>query len=129
MTEVAEKARQLGAAIIESEEFKAFKAAEAAQEADAEALSLLEHYSSVRKELAEKVRQGADEETMASLRDTLEEEYRKVSENVLIAAYIEAQKNFQALIDSMNSILAFYMTGKDPHGGCSHDCQSCSGCH
>lgn len=129
MAEIFEKARELGQAIIESEEFKALKAAEQAQENDEEALALLKEYSDVRSKLAEEIRKGdVSEERTAEIREELEEAYERMTTNDIITAYINAQRTFQAVIDQMNSILSFHITGQMP-GGCSGSCSSCSGCH
>ena len=45
MADIYEKAKELGEAIIESEEYKTLKTAEREQEEDAEALRLLQEYS------------------------------------------------------------------------------------
>ncbi len=130
MAEIFEKARELGEAIIESKEYQELKKAEAEQENDAEAMKLLQDYSILRSKLAEEIQKGdVSEERMNSIRAELEEAYEKVTENDHITAYINAQRMFQAIIDQMNSIISFHITGKMP-GGCSGSCESCGGgCH
>ena len=129
MAEIFEKARELGQAIVESEEYKALKKAEQEQEQDSEALQLLQDYSAVRTKLAEEINKGdVGEERMAQIREELESAYEKMTTNDHITAYINAQRTFQAIIDQMNSIISFHITGKIP-GGCSGSCSSCGGCH
>ncbi len=129
MAEIFEKARELGEAIIESEEYKELKKAELEQENDEEAMALLKEYSELRTALAQEIQKGdVTEEEMASIRERLEEAYEKVTTNDHITAYINAQRTFQAIIDQMNNILSFHITGKMP-GGCSGNCSSCGGCH
>ena len=66
---------------------------------------------------------------MNEVRAELEAAYEKVTENDHITAYINAQRMFQAIIDQMNNIISFHITGKMP-GGCSGSCESCGGnCH
>ena len=65
---------------------------------------------------------------MAQIRQDLEDAYEKVTENDHIVAYINAQRLFQSIIDQMNNIISFHITGKMP-GGCSGSCDSCGGCH
>ena len=127
MAEIFEKARELGEAIIESEEYKELKKAELEQEEDAEAMALLKEYSELRTSLAQEIQKGdVSEEEMASIRERLEEAYEKVTTNDHITAYINAQRTFQAIIDQMNNIISFHITGKIP-GGCSGNCSSCGG--
>ena len=129
MAEIFEKARELGEAIIESKEYKELKAAELAQENDEEAMALLKEYSEVRSRLAEEIQKGdVSEERIAEIREELEEAYQKMTTNDLITAYINAQRTFQAVIDQMNNILSFHITGQIP-GGCSGNCSSCNECH
>ena len=129
MAEIFEKARELGVAIMESEEFKKLKQAEQDQENDAEALQLLADYSTLRSKLADDINKGEiGEERMAQIREELEEAYQKMTTNDHITAYINAQRTFQAIIDQMNSIISYHITGQLP-GGCSGSCSSCSGCH
>ncbi len=129
MAEIFEKARELGEAIIESAEYKELKKAELEQEEDAEAMALLKEYSELRTSLAQEIQKGdVSEEEMASIRERLEEAYEKVTTNDHITAYINAQRTFQAIIDQMNNIISFHITGKMP-GSCSGDCSSCGSCH
>lgn len=129
MAEIFEKARELGEAIVESEEYKALKKAEAEQENDPEAMKLLEEYSILRSKLAEEIKKGdVSEEEMNSIRSQLEDAYEKVTANENITAYMNAQRLFQAVMDQMNNIISFHITGKLP-GGCSGSCESCGGCH
>ena len=130
MAEIFEKARELGQAIIESKEYKELKACEQAQENDEVALTLLKEYSEVRSNLASEIQKGdVSEERIAEIREELEEAYSKMTTNDTITAYINAQRTFQSIIDQMNSIISFHITGKMP-GGCSGNCSSCGGdCH
>lgn len=130
MAEIFEKARELGEAILESKEYKELKAAELAQEESEEALSLIKDYNEVRTRLGQEIQKGdVSEERIAEIREELEEAYGKMTTNDLITNYINAQRTFQAVIDQMNNILAFHITGKMP-GGCSGSCSTCGGgCH
>lgn len=129
MAEIFEKARELGEAIIESKEFKELKEAEQNQENDPVALELLKNYSDVRSKLAAEIQKGdVGEERMAAIREELEQAYEEMTTNDNITAYINAQRTFQAIIDQMNNIISFHITGKMP-GGCSGSCSTCGGCH
>lgn len=130
MAEIFEKARELGEAIIESKEYKELKEAELRQEQDEDALRLLKEYSDVRSRLAAEIQKGdVDDSRIAQIREELEEAYEKMTTNDSITAYINAQRTFQAIIEQMNNILSFHITGKMP-GGCSGNCSSCGGdCH
>lgn len=130
MAEIFEKAKELGEAIIESAEYKELRRAEMEQENDEEALGLLKEYNEVRSALAAEIQKGdVSEERIASIREELETAYEKMTTNDRITAYINAQRTFQAVIEQMNNIISFHITGKMP-GGCSGSCSSCGGgCH
>ena len=129
MAEIFEKARELGEAIIESKEFKELKEAEQYQENDPVALELLKKYSDGRTKLASEILKGdVGEERMNAIREELEQAYEEMTTNDNITAYINAQRTFQAIIDQMNNIISFHITGKMP-GGCSRSCSTCGGCH
>lgn len=129
MSEILAKARELGQAIVDSEEFKTLKALEEKQESDEEAMAALLEYNNVRKKLAEEINASeVSDERMAQIREELEKSYEKVMSNSLISEYYEAQRKFEAIVSQMNSILTYYMTGELSGGGCSGNCSGCSSC-
>lgn len=126
--EILTKAKELGEAIVGSEEFKALKEAEEKQENNPEAMELLLEYNRIRKALAEEIGSGdVNDERMAEIRAQLEESHEKVMSNEIIAAYYEAQQKFEAIANQMNAILTYYMTG-EISAGCSGNCAGCSSC-
>ena len=128
--EIFDKARELGEAIVTSNEYKTLKLAEAKQEQDEEAMKLLKDYSDLRKTLGEEIGKGdVSKERMEEIRSAVEEAYEKVTTNDTIVEYLNAQSAFQAIIDQMNAILSYHITGQLP-GGCSGSCATCGGgCH
>lgn len=127
--EIFDKARELGEAIVESNEYKTLKLAEAKQEQDEEAMKLLEEYRDIRRQLGEEINKGdVSEERMKEIREAVEEAYEKVTTNDTIVEFLNAQSAFQAIIDQMNTIISYHITGKMP-GGCGGSCDGCAGCH
>ena len=127
--EIFDKARELGEAIVESNEYKILKLAEAKQEKDEEAMKLLEEYRDIRRQLGEEINKGdVSEERMKEIREAVEEAYEKVTTNDTIVEFLNAQSAFQAIIDQMNTIISYHITGKIP-GGCGGSCDGCAGCH
>ncbi len=128
MSEILTKARELGQAIVDSEEYKALKAAEEKQETNEEAIALLVEYNNVRKALAEEINKGeVSDERMAEIRAELEACYEKVMSNCVIGEYYAAQQKFDAIVQQMNAILTYFITG-EISGGCSGNCSGCSSC-
>lgn len=127
MSEILTKARELGQAIVDSEEFKRLKELEEKQEKDEEAMGLLIEYNNVRKALAEEIQKGVSDERMDAIRKELEEVYERVMTNETISKYQEAQRSFDSIVGQMNSILTYFITG-EISGGCSGNCSGCSSC-
>lgn len=124
---IIEKTRELGEMIQESEEMKALKAAEARQAEDENAKTLLMEFNMQRMNLGRDIQAGkiTEEEAVEKNNKAFDELLEK-SES--IKAYFEAQKALDKVVNEINGILTYYITGQAP-GACSHDCSSCSGCH
>ena len=123
---VIDKARELGELIHSSDEMTRMKQAEIAQEADENAKELLKEFNMQRMNLARDMQKGdisredAIEKNNAAFDELLEK-------SEVIKEYIDAKKEFDALVNQVNQILNFYITGQDPN--CTHDCSTCGGCH
>ena len=121
-----EKAHELGEMIQESPEMQALKAAEAAQEADAEAQELLKAFNLKRMNLVRDMQ--AEKITREEATKLNSEAFSEMVEgSATIKAYVEAKKDFDAVVQQINGIINFYITGQDPN--CTHDCSTCGGCH
>lgn len=123
---IIEKAHELGQMIKECPEMAAMTAADAAQAADEQAQELLKEFNLKRMNLArdmqeEKIsREDAVKANNAAFSELLEK-------SALIKDYVEAKKSFDAVVQEINGVLNYYITGQEP--GCTHDCSSCGGCH
>ena len=53
--------------------------------------------------------------------------HEMLEKSEVLAAYVEAKKDFDAVVQSVNGIINFYITGEEP--GCTHNCSTCGGCH
>ena len=138
MNEIIEKTRELGELIQNSEEMKNAKNAEILQENDDEAQALLKEFNLQRMNLARDMqnnkisREEAIQKNNEAFEEMLEttkihsiEEMLEKSES--IKKYIDAKKEFDAMVNQVNQMLNFYITGQDPN--CTHDCSTCGGCH
>ncbi len=123
---ILDKTRELGEMIQESAEMKAFKEAELAQAEDDTAQVLMQEYNIKRMNLARDMQCGK------ITREEAIQENTKAFDEVLeksetIRQYIDAKKAFDDLVNQINRIINFYITGQDPD--CTHDCSTCGGCH
>lgn len=126
MTNITEKARELGELIQSSEEMARVKQAEIAQEADETAKEALKAFNMQRMNLARDMQNGT-----ISREDAIEKNNKAFDEllekSEVVKEYIDAKSAFDSLVNQVNQILNFYITGQDPN--CTHDCSTCGGCH
>lgn len=124
---ITEQAHELGKLIKASPEMQAYKEAEKRQENDAEASELLQEFNLMRMNIARDMQSGKITQDEAVKKNTAAFE-EMVAKSDIIADYIRAKKEFDAVISEINGILNYYITGREP--GCTHDCSCCSGgCH
>ncbi len=126
MMEVTQKARELGELIQSSEQMARVKQAEIAQEADENAKELLKEFNMQRMNLARDMQKGAisREDAVKKNNEAFDELLEK---SEVIKNYIDAKREFDSMVNQINQILNFYITGQDPN--CTHDCSTCGGCH
>jgi len=123
---ITEQTHELGKLIKSSPEMAAYKAAEEAQMNDEEAKKLMQEFNLQRMNLARDMQEGkiSQEEAVKKNNEAFEE---MLAKSEVIRTFIEAKKEFDAVISQINGILNYYITGQEP--ACTHDCGSCGGCH
>lgn len=125
-TTIFEKAHELGEMIKESPEMKAMDAAEEIQKNDETAQTLLQEFNLKRMNLARDMQAGKIQQAEAIVKNN-EAFSEMVKKSKTISDYVEAKKAFDSLVQEVNKILNYYITGQDPN--CTHDCSTCGGCH
>lgn len=132
MNEVFERTRDLGEAIQRSEEYLALKAAEAKAMKNAEASEAMSKYLELRHEVEILVSQGdKDWAKIKQLSDEMDVWQERMSMVDDVIQLNQAQSAFNALIEEVNSVLRFIVTGEMPSEnkeGCSGSCATCRGC-
>jgi len=134
MNAVFEKTRELGDALMQSEEYLAMKAAEDTAMANAEAAELMSRYLEHKTQLEETLHSGNPDPEVISAHGAAMEDIQRRFQNVPdIAAMNAARENFDSLINQVNQVLRFIITGEmdnpDEQGGCTGSCATCPGCH
>ncbi len=127
MTDIIKAAKALGELIQSSDEMKKVKELEALQEQDENAKTLLMEFNMNRMNLGRDMQNGKITEDEA-VRKNNEAFEKLISECEIIKNYVDAKKELDRVVNEVNGILNYYITGQAP-GGCSHDCSSCGGCH
>lgn len=120
---IYEKAKELAEAIVNSEELKAVKDAEATIACDPEARQLVEEYQKLQELFMEKSFEELSEEEQKKV-ETLE---KKMSQNKCINDYMETQQKLEQVLRSVNLIISNALNDNDEHSGCT-SCSSCSTC-
>ncbi len=134
MNAVFEKTRELGDALMQSEEYIAMKAAEETAMANAEAAELMSRYLEHKSRLEEALHSGnPDPDEIARQGEAMETLKRQFQEVPDIMAMNRAREGFDRLINQVNQVLQFIITGEmgdpDSEGGCTGSCETCPGCH
>lgn len=123
---IFEKTRELGEMIQNSEEMKAYKTAEAAQNTDEATQEHMKEFNLNRLNLARDMHSGKISREEAIEKNN--EAFEKLCENApLVREYVDAKAKFDAVVNQVNTIINFYITGST--GDCTHDCSTCGGCH
>lgn len=124
--DIFDKTRELGQMIQDSDVMKRVKEAETAQAEDDDAQVLLQEFNLKRMNLARDMQSGKikREEAIAQNNENFD---AMLDRNSSIKNYIDAKKELDAMVNQINSVLNFYITGEDPD--CTHDCSTCGGCH
>ncbi len=124
------KTRELGEALLESEAYKNMKAAEdkAMQNAEAAQLmgELLEHRGNIQ-ELMQVT--NPDPGALKRLSDEMDDIQERLQMMDDIQELTNARSEFTSLINQVNQVLQFIVTGRMDDDDCSGDCSACAGCH
>lgn len=139
--DIFELAKELGRQIKEDEKMKQMEAAELAYKADTELQTTITEYNVQRKALVELHKLETDEESVnagvdaksliADVERRINELYHKIMENKSYIAFNDAQDEVNALMNRVNQVIMFEITGEEQNGdgGCTGSCATCGGCH
>ena len=71
-----------------------------------------------------------DAETLSNYGKELDEIQQKLNAMPVVDAMTSARQQFSAIMNQVNSVLEYIITGElQQGGGCSGNCSGCSGCH
>ena len=134
MNEVFEKTRELGEALLRSDEYKKVKEAEERATANAEAAQVVGQFIEKRNEMQQLMSENdKDWEKVGKLSDEIEELKAKMDSIDDLIALDKARDKFGELINQINSVLHFIVTGEiesddNEESGCTGSCATCGGC-
>jgi cell fate (sporulation/competence/biofilm development) regulator YmcA (YheA/YmcA/DUF963 family) len=126
MIEVINRSRALGEAIVASDAFKAMQLAESEAQSDPAAVQMENAIAG----LAEQLRQAADDAQRLNVTQQMDALRQALSELPVIQQRDEARAGFSRLMEQVNNILQFTITGEiSTLSSCSGNCGGCQGCH
>ena len=130
MDEIFQKTRELGQALLESECYQKMKAAEDKAMQNQEAAQLMGSMLEKRGEIQAMMQQeNPDPATLKRLSDEMDDIQERLQMMDDIVELTQARGEFNGLINQINQVLQFIVTGRMDDGDCSGDCSSCGGCH
>ena len=131
MSKVTDCARALGEAIVASEEYKNMQTTEAAAMGDPAVAQAMARYMELKNKLGEVMcSQNADADQISTLGRERDEIQQNLSAMPAVDAMTTARQQFSELMNQVNRVLEYIITGELPQqGGCSGNCSGCSGCH
>ena len=130
MSQVTDCARALGEAIIASEEYRNMQITEKNAMRDPAVAEAMGRYLELKQALDGVMRQEEpDPEAIARLGREMDEVQQALNAMPAVDAMTASRQAFSALMNQVNSILEFLITGEVEQGGCSGNCASCGGCH
>ena len=132
MEKVFQKTRELGQALLESETYQRMKEAEERAMQNQEAAQLMASFLEKRGQIQQMMQEGnPDPGALKRVSDEMDEDQERLQMMDDIVALTQARGEFTGLINQVNQVLQFIVTGRmdDPEGGCSGSCESCGGCH
>ena len=130
MDNVFQKTRELGEALLASETYQRMKAAEDKAMQNAEAAGLMSDLLEKRAGIQQLMQQeNPDAGALKRLSDEMDGIQEKLHMMDDIVALTEARSEFTSLINQVNQVLQFIVTGRMEEENCGGDCSSCGGCH
>jgi len=131
MSKVTDCARALGEAIVASDEYKNMQISEQAAMSDSAVAEAMSRYLELKEELGNVMCQSdPNPELMTSLSQQMDDIQQKLNAMEVVEAMTTSRQQFSELMNQVNRVLEFIITGELPQsGGCSGNCSGCSGCH
>ncbi len=130
MEKVLEQARLLAEAIAESDIYQKMHQCENDAMKDAEATRAIADFVEKRQKVESLLAEGnMDHTALAEASKAMEDAEKKVNEQPKVRAMQEARGEFTQMMNNVNQILRFIITGEtEDNSGCSGSCESCGGC-
>lgn len=129
MSKVTDCARELGQAIVDSEEYKNMQICEKAAMSDPAVAQAMSRYLEAKEQLHTAMANGNADE-IAHFGQEMDDAQQALNQMPAVDAMTNARQSFSELMNQVNHVLEFMITGEvEQSSGCSGNCASCGGCH
>lgn len=131
MSKVTDCARALGEAIVDSDEYKNMQITEKAAMSDPDVAEAMGRFLELKEALGNVMHQEEpDPDLIASYGREMDEVQQRMNAMPAVDAMTASRQRFSEMMNQVNRILEFIVTGEvEQGGGCSGNCSSCGGCH
>lgn len=131
MEKVIECARALGEAIVASEQYKNMQVTESAAMSDPAVTAAMARFLELKELISQEMRkEEQDVEQIARYGEEMDDVQRELNAMPAVDAMTSSRQSFSDMMNQVNRILEFIITGETQQsGGCSGNCSSCGGCH
>ena len=123
---IEELAAELGKKIKEDPRIEAMNKARDEYETNEQLHAYMNEYSAQQEAIqAEAAKDTPDSLLIAKMQGRVDELYKLIINNEIFARLSDAQEAVNELMENVNNIITFNITGELP--SCTHDCSSCGG--
>ena len=126
--EIFEKSRELGELLVASDEYRKVQEAEEAFNNDEAAQAKIAEFNELQNGVQQLMQTpDPDQAAIAAMADRLRSMQAELIEMPAIKAMNDAQSAFSEVLNQVNQVLRFVITGQVDDGGCGGNCSSCGG--
>lgn len=133
--DVIAMARELGAAIQQSDEYTAYNVAKNAADNDQLLQQMIGEFNLKKLSLSAEVqKEDKDQEKLAALNEEVRAIYGRIMSYPAMVAYNTTKEELDRVLNFIQQIIVYSANGEDPatiqeETSCGGDCSGCSGCH
>ena len=133
--DVIAMARELGAAIQQSDEYTAYNVAKTAADNDQLLQQMIGEFNLKKLSLSAEVqKEDKDQEKLAALNEEVRAIYGRIMSYPAMVAYNTTKEELDRVLNFIQQIIVYSANGEDPatiqeETSCGGDCSGCSGCH
>ena len=128
MKDLKKLAEELGLAIEESEEFKAYQRVKDIYDTDESLQELIKEFNLKKMAVMQQMQNKTkDDAKLSELQDEMRAAYSAVMAHPVMDEYNDAKDKLENVVNEIYGIINYHVTGQEP--GCSGSCSTCGGCH